>query len=163
MGKDTPYYPVMLKSIVDNMNVSNREELITLIDQASQPNPEAQQAQQEAQQAEMAFKASQTAALNEQANESKMRAHKLHEEALAVPKELEIAHMKAVTTNLQAGTEDDKEFERRLRVTEGMLKEREVQLKERIATQGSAPNVAENALMERLAPTVAEGPPEVFE
>jgi hypothetical protein len=25
MGKDTPYYPVMLKSIVDNMNVSNRE------------------------------------------------------------------------------------------------------------------------------------------
>ena len=163
MGKDTPYYPVMLKSIVDNMNVSNREELIALIDKASQPNPEAQQAQQEAQQAEMAFKASQTAALNEQANESKMRAHKLHEEALAVPKELEIARMKAVTTNLQAGTEDDKEFERRLRVTEGMLKEREVQLKERIATQGSAPNVAENALMERLAPTVAEGPPEVFE
>jgi hypothetical protein len=62
--------------------------------------------------------------------------------------------MKAVTTNLQAGTEDDKEFERRLRVSEGMLKEREVQLKERIATQGSAPNVAENALMERLEPSI---------
>ena len=154
MGKDTPYYPVMLKSIVENMNVSNREELITLIDEASQPNPEAQKAQQEAQQAEMAFKASQTAALNAQAEESMHRGHKLHAESLAVPKELEIAHMKAVTTNLQAGTEDDKEFERRLRVSEGMLKEREVQLKERIATQGSAPNVAENALMERLEPSI---------
>ena len=163
MGKETPYYPIMLKSIVDNMNVSNREELIGLIDQASQPNPEAQKAQQEAQQSELAFQASQTAALNAQAKESEMRAHKLHEEALVVPQELQISHMKAVTTNLQAGDSDDKEFERRMRVSEGLLKEREVQLKERIATQPPAPNVAENALMERLAPTTAEGTPEGFE
>jgi len=160
MGKETPYYPIMLKSIVDNMNVSNREEIIGLIEKASQPDPEAQKAQQAAQQSELAFQASQTAALNMQAEESKMRAHKLHEEALVVPKELQIAHMKAVTTNLQAGDSDDKEFERRMRVSEGLLKEREVDLKERIATQPPAPNVAENALMERLAPTVAEGTPE---
>ena len=160
MGKETPYYPIMLKSIVDNMNVSNREELIGLIEQAAQPDPEAQKAQQESQQADLAFKASQTAALNAQAKESEMRAHKLHEEALAVPEETEIERMKAITTNLQAGDTDDKEFERRMRVSEGMLKEREVQLKERIATQPPAPNVAENALMERLAPSVAEGPPE---
>ena len=160
MGKDTPYYPVMLKSIVDNMNVSNREELIELIDKASQPNPETQKAQQEAQAAEMEFKASQTAALNMQAEESKMRAHKLHEEALAVPQETEIARIKAVTTNLQAGDTDDKEFEKRMRISEGMLKEREVQLKERVATQPPAPNVAENALMERLAPVDPMGPTE---
>ena len=153
MGKDTPYYPVMLKSIVDNMNVSNREELMSLIDEASQPTPEAQQAQEEGRQAELAFQASQTSALEAQAEESKMRAHKLHEEALAVPKELQIAHMKAVTTNLQAGDQDDKEFERRMRVSEGMLKEREVQLKERKDVRDSEPNVAENALMERLGPT----------
>ena len=160
MGKDTPYYPVMLKSIVDNMNVSNREELMGLIEQAAQPDPEAQKAQQESQQADLAFKASQTAALNAQAEESNQRGRKLEAEALAVPEETEIARMKAITTNLQAGDTDDKEFERRMRVSEGMLKEREVQLKERIATQPPAPNVAENALMERLAPSVAEGPPE---
>ena len=153
MGKDTPYYPVMLKSIVDNMNVSNREELIALIDKASQPTPEAQQAQEEGRQAELAFQASQTAALNAQAEESTHRGHKLHAESLAVPQETEIARMKAITTNLQAGDKDDKEFERRMRVSEGMLKEREVQLKERVATQPPAPNVAENALMERLAPS----------
>ena len=153
MGKDTPYYPVMLKSIVDNMNVSNREELMALIDKASQPTPEAQQAQEESRQADLAFQASQTAALNAQAEESTHRGHKLHAESLAVPQETEIARMKAITTNLQAGDKDDKEFERRMRVSEGMLKEREVQLKERVATQPPAPNVAENALMERLAPS----------
>ena len=133
MGKDTPYYPVMLKSIVDNMNVSNREELMGLIDKASQPTPEAQQAQEEQRQADLAFLASQTAALESQAEESKMRAHKLHEEALAVPKNTDIARMKAITTNLQVGTAEDKEFERRYRIAEGMLKEREVELKERTA------------------------------
>jgi len=160
MGKDTPYYPVMLKSIVDNMNVSNREELIGLIDKASQPTPEAQKAQEESRQAELAFQASQTAALNSQAEESKMRAHKLHEEALAVPKETEIARIKAITTNLQAGDKDDKEFERRMRVSEGILKEREVIIKERKEERDSKPNVAENALMQRLQAPVQGVPME---
>ena len=163
MGKDTPYYPVMLKSIVDNMNVANREELIDLIDKASQPTPEAQQAQEESRQAELAFQASQTAALSSQAEESNARAVKLAAEAQAVPQEVEIARMKAITTNLQAGDGDDKEFERRMRISEGMLKEREVQLKERKDVRESKPNVAENALMERLAPPSQEGPPEVLE
>ena len=129
MGKDTPYYPIMLKSIVDNMNVSNREELIGLIDEAAKPNPEAQKAQEEGRQAELAFQASQTAALNAQAEESKMRAHKLHEEALAVPQETEIARIKAVTTNLDDGIEDDREFERRLKVADRVLKDKEINLK----------------------------------
>ena len=41
-------------SIIDNMNLSNREELISVLQQANQPNPEAQQAQQAMQQAQMA-------------------------------------------------------------------------------------------------------------
>ena len=160
MGKDTPYYPVMLKSIVDNMNVANREELIDLIDKASQPTPEAQKAQEESLQAELAFKASQTAALSSQAEESNARAIKLEAEAQAVPQEVEIARMKAITTNLQAGDGDDKEFERRMRVAEGILKERTVDLQERKDLREAQPNVAENALMERLSPPTTEVPQE---
>ena len=160
MGKDTPYYPVMLKSIVDNMNVANREELIDLIDKASQPTPEAQKAQEESRQAELAFQASQTAALSSQAEESNARAIKLEAEAQAVPQELEIARMKAITTNLQAGDGDDKEFERRMRVAEGILKERQVDLQERKDLREAQPNVAENALMERLSPPTTEVPQE---
>ena len=160
MGKDTPYYPVMLKSIVDNMNVANREELIDLIDKASQPTPEAQKAQEETRQAELAFQASQTAALSSQAEESNARAGKLAAEAQAVPQEVEIARMKAITTNLQAGDGDDKEFERRMRVAEGVLKERTVDLQERKDLREAQPNVAENALMERLSPPTTEVPQE---
>ena len=160
MGKDTPYYPVMLKSIVDNMNVANREELIDLIDKASQPTPEAQKAQEESRQAELAFQASQTAALSSQAEESNARAVKLAAEAQAVPQEVEIARMKAITTNLQAGDGDDKEFERRMRVAEGILKERQVDLQERKDLREAQPNVAENALMERLSPPTTEVPQE---
>ena len=57
MSPDTPMYPELVKSIVDNMNLSNREELIAKLDQANQPNPEAQQAQQAAQQAQLEFQA----------------------------------------------------------------------------------------------------------
>ena len=130
MSPDTPMYPELVKSIVDNMNLSNREELIAKLDQANQPNPEAQKAQQETQQAQMAFQASQTAALNGQAQESQARAAKAAAEAQAVPQELEIDRIRAVTANLQAGDADDKEFQKRLKISEQLLKEREVAVKE---------------------------------
>jgi len=142
------------------MNVANREELIGLIDKAAQPTPEQQKAQEETRQAELAFQASQTSALNSQAEESNMRAHKLHEEALAVPKETEIARIKAITTNIQAGDKDDKEFERRMRISESVLKEREVILKERKEERDSKPNEAENALIQRLQAPVQGVPVE---
>ena len=130
MSPDTPMYPELVKSIVDNMNLSNREELIAKLDQANQPNPEAQKAQQATQQAQMAFQASQTAALNGQAQESQARAAKAAAEAQAVPQELEIDRIRAVTANLQAGDADDKEFQKRLKISEQLLKEREVAIKE---------------------------------
>jgi len=138
MGKDTPYYPIMLKSIVDNMNVSNREELMGLIDEAAKPSPEAQQAQEDSRQAELAFQASQTAALNAQAEESTHRGHKLHAESLAVPKEVEIARIKAITANIKEGSEDDKEFERRLAVADRILKDKEIEYKSK-GTQNGIP------------------------
>ena len=130
MSPDQPMYPKLVTSIIDNMNLSNREELIATLEQANQPNPEAQQAAQAAQQAQLAFQASQTAALNGQAQESAARAQKLAVEAGAIPQELEIDRIKAATTNLKSGDADDKEFEKRLKISEQLLKEREVAVKE---------------------------------
>jgi hypothetical protein len=130
MSPETPMYPELIKSIVDNMNLANREELIAKLDAANQPNPEAQQAQQATQQAALAFQASQTSALNGQAKESEARAVKAMAEAQAVPQELEIDRIRAVTANLQAGDADDKEFQKRLKISEQLLKEREVAVKE---------------------------------
>ncbi len=130
MQQDNPMYSQLIMSIVDNMNLSNREELIMSLQQANQPNPQAQQAQQAMQQAQMEFQKSQTAALQGQATESQARAQKLAAEAQAVPQELEIDRIKAITTNIKEGDADDKEFEKRLKISEQLLKERQVAVKE---------------------------------
>ena len=80
----------------------------------------------------MAFQASQTAALNGQALESQARAAKLATEADIIPEELEIDKLKAITANIRQGTQDDKEFEKRLKLADRLLKEREISAKERV-------------------------------
>ena len=126
MQQDSPLYPVLIQSIIDNMNLSNREELIASLQQASQPNPQAQQMAQAAQQAQIQFQQSQTAALAAQAQESQARAQKYAIEAQLAPQELEIEKIEAITRNLREGDQDDKEFERRLKVAQTLLKEKEV-------------------------------------
>ena len=128
MPADSPMYPSLIQSIIDNMNLSNREELIATLEQAGQPSPEAQEAAQLAQQTQLQFQQSQTNALNGQAAESQARAGKIAAETKAIPVELENDRIKAVSTNLQVGTEDDKEFERRLKVADTVLKEKKLNL-----------------------------------
>lgn len=128
MGSDSPLYAVLIQSIIDNMNISNREQLIQVIQQASEPNPQAQEAAQAAQQVQLEFQQSQTNALNGQAMESQARAEKIAQETKAIPVELENDRIKAVATNLKAGNEDDKEFERRMKVTDKLLEERRLNL-----------------------------------
>ena len=126
MQKDSPLYNTLIQSIIDNMNLSNREELLAAMAQAMQPNPEAQQMAMAAQQAQLEFQQSQTAALAAQAQESAARAGKLSAEANAVPQELEIDRINAITRNSREGDAEDKEFERRMRVAETLLKERQI-------------------------------------
>jgi hypothetical protein len=130
MQKDSPLYNTLIQSIIDNMNLSNREELITAMQKAIEPNPQEEQQAATVQQAQLQFQQSQTAALSAQAQESSARAVKLAAEAEAVPKELEIDRINAITRNLREGDADDKEFERRMRVADTLLKQREIKGKE---------------------------------
>jgi hypothetical protein len=123
MKQDSPLYPVLIQSIIDNMNLSNREELIAAMQQASQPNPQAQQMAQMAQQAQIEFQQSQTSALSAQAAESQARAAKYAMETQLAPEELQIEKIEAITRNLKEGDQEDKEFERRLKVADRLLKE----------------------------------------
>ena len=129
MSPESPLYNTLIQSIIDNMNLSNREDLIAKIEeaaQAAQPTPEQQQAAQQAQQAQMAFQKSQTDALSGQAQESQSRAQKISVETQLLPQELEIDKIKAITANLQAGDQDDREFERRMKIAQTYLKEKEI-------------------------------------
>jgi len=144
MGKDSPLYNTLIQSVVDNMNLSNREELLAALAQASQPNPQAQQMQQQVQQLQMQFQQSQTAALSAQAQESQARAAKLAAEAQAVPQELEIDKINAITRNLKEGDQEDKEFERRMKVAEALLKEKQIEGKNNVNGPRTTPAPAES-------------------
>jgi hypothetical protein len=127
MQQDSPLYPVLIQSIIDNMNLSNREELIAAMQQAAQPNPEAQQMAMVAQQAQLEFQQAQTAALQGQAAESQARATKYAVDSQLAPEELEIEKIEAITRNLKEGDQEDKEFERRLKVADRLLKQRQLE------------------------------------
>jgi hypothetical protein len=155
MKQDSPIYPVLIQSIIENMNLSNREELITSMAKAQEPDPQQQQMAQMAQQAQMEFQQSQTAALMAQAAESQARAGKYGIETQLAPQELEIDKISAITRNLQAGDKDDKEFERRLRVAEVALKETELEDKRSMAQANKKSGEKEQELFDSL---MSDGP-----
>jgi hypothetical protein len=148
MKQDSPLYPVLIQSIIDNMNLSNREELIAAMQQAGQPDPQAQQMAQMAQQAQLQFQQAQTAALQGQAAESQARATKYAVDSQLAPQELEIDKIEAITRNLKEGDADDKEFERRLKIAEVALKERNLNNQ---SARGATPRANDTNRNEQLS------------
>lgn len=132
MSPDSPMYPMLIESIVDNMNLSNREQIIEGLRQANQPDPEQQQVQQQQMQMEMAGKQAQLDLYNAQSTESMARARKAAAETGLTAYEAETNRLKVLTTNLEPGDQDEKEFERRVKLAELLLKERSIASDEKI-------------------------------
>ena len=133
LGQDSPMYPMLVMAVVDNMGLSNREEMIAQLQQLSQPNPEAQQAQQQQLQLQLAAAQAQVQLLQSQTQENQAKANKLAVEAQLEPQVVQAKLAAALSTNLEAGTADDAEFARRAKVAELMLKEEDIKSNERIA------------------------------
>jgi len=155
MPPDSPIYPILVRSIVDNMNLANREELLIAIEQAAQPNPEQQQMQQQMQQAQLQFQQAQTQVLQTQAQESSARAGKLTVEAQAIPAELELKKIDVATKNLKKGEAEDKEFNRRLQIADLRLKQKDLEIKEKSVENqrmaASKEKETEDKLMQQLS------------
>ena len=130
MSQDSPTYSILIQSIIENMQLQNREQLIQVIQESLQPDPQAQQMAQAAAQTDLEFKQSQTAALNGQATESAQRAAKLAAETQAIPTELENERLKAIATTMRAEGDLDKDFERRAKVAETLIQEKKLGLEE---------------------------------
>ena len=161
MKQDSPMYPVLMQSIIDNMNLSNREELITSMQQAGEPNPQAQEIAMAVQESQIALQQSQTAALNGQAAESQARAAKMIVESELMPQELQIDVINAVSKNMKDGNEDDKEFKRRLDLADRLLKERQIANDEQRRTNGEPRENAQRgapANVEQIANLATQNP-----
>ncbi len=131
MSPETPLYPILIRSIVDNMSLSNREELLAALEKASQPDPQQQEMAQAQFQQDMAMKQGQIGVLESQTAESNARAQKYAEETRLLPFELQIKAAGAASTNLQKGSGQTDEFERRLKLVQTLLDERKVAIMEK--------------------------------
>ena len=149
VGPESPAHGAIIKGIIDHLNVSNRDELIAAIEAANQPNPEAQQQQQEAHQKQMAIQDGQIALLQGQAAESQSRANKYNIEAQLMPEELTLKYAEDM---------DDKEFQKKKQMSELLLKEQELQIKQEGAVALAQTKMKENELMESLRQGVQNGP-----
>jgi hypothetical protein len=102
MSPESPMYPMLIESIIENMNLSNREEMIQRLRQSMQPNPEAQQAQQMQMQVQMAKEQATAAALQAQAAEANARAQKYINDMQVDQAELQIDQYEAETGRIKA-------------------------------------------------------------
>ena len=125
LGPDTPVLPLILKGILGNSSLSNRMELIAALDQMSQPNPQAQQAQMMQQQMQMQAAQAQMAVQQAQAQKYQAEAQQTMVETQLMPEKMRIDVVQAAATNLDNGGD----FEKRLKLADMMLKEKQVNLK----------------------------------
>ncbi|MBN77470.1 MAG: hypothetical protein CMO36_04580 [Verrucomicrobiaceae bacterium] len=123
MSPDTPMYPMLVSSIVDNMQLANREELMRLIEESAQPNPEEAKRQQAMDQMQIDFQQSQTNLLNSQAATEQARGEKVMAEIRALPLELENDRVRALAALERAEKEPGKDFKEKLGLAESFIKE----------------------------------------
>jgi hypothetical protein len=133
LGAETPVLPILLKGIIGNSSLSNRMELIAKLDEMMQPNPEAQQMQQAQQQLAIQAAQAQIAVSTTQAEQNRAEATKLSVEAQLLPQEIQAKNLSSITKNLP--NEDDanqREFDKRVKIAELMLKEADIKNKSKI-------------------------------
>jgi hypothetical protein len=131
LGPNTPVLPLILKGILTNSSLSNRYELMAALDQMSQPNPEAQQMQQMQQQLALQAAQAQIAVQTTQAEQNRAEAQKLMTEAQLMPQESQAKTMAAMTKNLPTDNEE-KAFDKRVKIAELMLKEADMKNKSKM-------------------------------
>jgi len=133
LGPQTPVLPIILKGIVANSSLSNRFEMMAALDQMMQPDPQAQQMQQAQQQLAMQAAQAQIAVNTTQAEQNRAEAQKLSVETQLMPQEVQAKMTASLTKNLP--NQDDlssKEFDKRVKIAELMLKESDIKNKAKI-------------------------------
>lgn len=133
LGPNTPVLPLILKGILNNSSLSNRFELITALDQMSQPDPQAQQMKQAQEQLAMQAAQAQIAVNTTQAEQNRAEATKLMTEAQLMPQEVQAKMSASLTKNLpNEDAANAQEFDKRVRIAELMLKEADIKNKSKI-------------------------------
>jgi hypothetical protein len=133
LGPDTPVLPIILKGIVANSSLSNRAELMQWLDSMGQVDPEAQQKQQIQEQLALQAAQAQIAVNTTQAEQNRAEATKIMIDTKLKPLEVQAKIQQGLTANLPNQADlASKEFDKRVKVAELMLKEADIKNKSKI-------------------------------
>jgi hypothetical protein len=128
LGPDTPVLPVILKGILQNSSLTNRQEMIEMLDQMNEVSPEDQQAQLAQQQSQLAAAQAQIDVLTAQAQKYLAEAQQTVVETELAPTLAQAKLTAALSTNLDNNNEQA-DFERRAKIAELMIREEELNIK----------------------------------
>ena len=118
---------------MQNSSLTNRFELIAALDEMMKPNPEQQQMEQVQQQLAMQAAQAQIAVNTTQAEQNRAEATKLSVEAQLMPEEVRAKNLASITKNLPNEDEaNSREFDKRVKIAELMLKESDIKNKAKI-------------------------------
>jgi hypothetical protein len=148
LGPNTPVLPVILKGIMANSSLSNRYELIQMLDEMSKPDPQAQAMQQAQAQLAMQAAQAQIAVQTTQAEQNRAEAAKLMTETQLMPQEIQAKVISSTTKNLPNGNEPA-EFDKRVKIAELMLKEADIKNKSKIVEMQMSDKM-EKAFLDRI-------------
>lgn len=133
LGPDTPVLPIILKGIVANSSLSNRMELMQRLDAMGQVDPAAQEKQMIQEQLAMQAAQAQIAVNTTQAEQNRAEATKTLIETKLKPIEVQAKIQQSLTANLPNQADlASKEFDKRVKVAELMLKEADIKNKSKI-------------------------------
>jgi len=133
LGPNTPVLPLILKGILTNSSLSNRYELMAALDKMGQPDPQAQQMKQMQEQLAMQAAQAQIAVNTTQAEQNRAEAQKLMTEAQLMPAETQAKVSASLTKNLpNEDSANAREFDKRVKIAELMLKEADINNKGKI-------------------------------
>jgi metal-responsive CopG/Arc/MetJ family transcriptional regulator len=134
LGPNSPIVPLLLQGIVEYSSLPNRESLLQQLQQLTQPNPEQQQVQQQATQLQLADAQATVQEKQARAQKAAAEAQKAVVEAQLMPEETRAKIVNAATQNLPNNDDTaQREFERRIKIAELMLKEEDIKSNENIA------------------------------
>ncbi len=134
LGQDSPMYPMLVSSVIDNMGLTNREELMEQLKQINQPQPEQEQMQQAQQQVQMETIQAQLKLIQAQIAKTAAEAQETQVNTQIAPQIAQAKLVAALSNNLDSGGGDEKAMEQRFRMAELLLKKEDIDSNERIAT-----------------------------
>lgn len=125
MPQESPTYQMLVMAVVDNMAISNREEILAAIQQSQQPNPQAQQLQQVETQMQIESAMAQLENIKAQTAEIVSRVQQNNVETQLLPIEEETRRIAAMSKNMPMD-----EFKKLVEYAKLQLKEKEIDVKE---------------------------------